>query len=247
MVSSAPPELDKRIRQLEDKLRQHHEVKEECARLKAENERVRQELDKAKHELRMLKVPPREGSRCGVCGMTAGKAGSPRVPPVASVSSSSLSVSVPSVPVPGRGARAHSIAEEKDTSPRKKALPQAPPSDDEDEGRAAVAPQPAQRQGYLAAELNPAEIKKQVVTRYGGAIDLRGTRRTELPTEPDDEEESDDSDAPEPPPKPGRQSFSSTPEAFEIPAHSTGMVAVSRGSNTTVRRVLLVFFFPWLL
>ncbi len=263
MVSSAPPELDKRIRQLEDKLRKHQDTQEECARLKVENERVKQELEKTKQELRLLKVPPREGSRCGVCGMTVSKSGSPRVPPVASVSSAGLPT-VPSVALPARATRAQSVVEEKDTSPRKKQLPVAPPSDDEDDAKAAAAavtaPQPAQRQGYLAAELNPAEIKKQVVTRYGGAMDLRGTRRTDLPPEPEESDESDDSDAPEPPPKPGRQSFTSLPDAIEIPAAAatasaapsattaaTTVTSVSRGSNTMVRPVFVVcscvFFF----
>jgi hypothetical protein len=236
VVSSAPPELDKRIRHLEDKLRLHQETKEECARLKSENERVRQELDKARHEVRLLKVPPREGSRCGVCGMTVTKAGSPRM---ASVSSAAL-VGVPTVSVPStRTTRAQSVADDKDTSPRKKQLPVAPPSDDEDEskGTQAAPPQPAQRQPYQAAELNPAEIKKQVVTRYGAGVDLRGTRRTELPPEPDESDESDDSDAPEPPPKPGgRQSLSGLPDAIEIPASSSPVSAmpipISRGSNT---------------
>jgi hypothetical protein len=246
VVSSAPPELDKRIRHLEDKLRLHQETKEECARLKSDNERVRQELEKARHELRLLKVPPREGSRCGVCGMTVTKASSPRM---ASVSSAAL-VGVPTVSVPTtRTTRAQSVADEKDTSPRKKQLPVAPPSDDEDESKGTVAPpQPAQRQPYQAAELNPAEIKKQVVTRYGAAVDLRGTRRTELPPEPDESDESDDSDAPEPPPKPGgRQSLSGLPDAIEIPASSSPVSAmpipISRGSNKNTMVSLVAVFF----
>ncbi len=249
MVLTSPPDLDRRIRQLEDKLKHYAETKEEAARLKADNERLRVELDRSRQEVRLLRVPPREGSRCQTCNMLVVKQGSPRqvsTPslPAVSASAAVASAAVASAPAAAaRAGRTMSVAD--DTSPRKKALPAAPPSDDEEDVAvvAAVAnlrpgANDASKRGSVLMELNPAEIKKQMMHRYGGEVDLRGTRYAQLPPEPDQDEEEEDSDAPEPPPKPMRSSLQ-MPDAIEIPGSTpvaqlplSTMSAVARKSNT---------------
>jgi hypothetical protein len=224
---------------LEDKLKHYGETKDECTRLKAEN-------DKLKADLRFLRVVPREGSKCPTCQVVYTKSGSPRqlaqsLPqgsisprpvnslPVATLTSRASSggdgssgnvspVNSVSVVPATRAARTVSLAD--DSSPHKKALPVAPPSDDED-GELVITPRvgdAAGKRGSVLAALNPADIKKQMIERYG-QVDLGGARRASLPPEPDSSSggESDDSDAPELPPKPSRQSISEATETGFAP------------------------------
>lgn len=219
---------------LEDKLKFYHETKDEAARLKAEN-------DKLKAELRLLKVMPREGSRCPTCQTVYVKSGSPRQLAQSSPTATTASPNASPRPVgtlnlsalpsatsrASGGARSGSIAEE---SPRKKALPVAPPSDDEGEGEVAPAPVTAAatlgaresvsaKRGSVLKALDPGVIKKQMQQIYGQQVDLHGSRRTSLPPEPDSDDDAtgeSDSDAPEPPPKPveRRASVFEAPQAW---------------------------------
>ena len=195
--------------QKDDLLRRYEGAKGEIQRLRNDN-------DKLRGELRLQRVPPREGAKCQTCGTVK-------------VSLSSRETSPRTLQSPGRALRSGSVALD-GQSPRSKALPMAPPSDDEGEDDDEELPplpqaakprhllsqsspntnssavtglseEPKQRGSTLKA-LDPAAIRRSMQQRYGDETRLEGRRSGLVDESESSADASDSSDAPEPPPRP---------------------------------------------